>query len=223
MQRWPSWILGSVLGALLFLGVGCRSAGDAPDPDAADTTHVIHLVEHGWHAGIVIHRADIPPDGWGVLEDFPDARYFEVGWGDADYYQAADPGVGTTLKAGLWPTESVLHVAAFRDPPAEAFPHRTVIRIPVSADGLEALLAFIRNEHARNDAGAVLPLGPGLYGQGSRFYAARTRYHALNNCNTWAARALQEAGCAMAPARAPIVRLLLDQARDCGAVIQERD
>lgn len=179
-------------------------------------------MEHGWHAGIVIHRDDIAPGSWGVPEDFPEARYFEVGWGDADYYQADDPGLGTLLKAGLWPTESVLHVAAFRDPPAEAFPHRTVIRIPVSAEGLEALLAFVRSEHARDDdTEAVIPLGSGLYGDGSRFYAAQTRYHVFNNCNHWAARALREAGCAMAPARALTVEALLAQARECGSAIQE--
>jgi uncharacterized protein (TIGR02117 family) len=177
--------------------------------------HTVYLVEHGWHAGIAIRRNTIPPSAWAVQDDFPDADYLEVGWGDAAYYPAPDPGVGTLLKAGLLPTKSVLHVAAFDRHPATAFAGRTVIRIPVSAAGLDALLAFIRDEHARYDEGALIPLGPGLYGN-SRFYAGTTHYHVFNNCNTWVARALRTAGCAMAPARALTVRALLAQARDCG-------
>lgn len=222
MPRWSLWLLGAVLLAAL-LWVGCCSTRPAAPPAAPEGPHTIHLVEHGWHAGIVIARADIAPLGWDVLADFPDARFFEVGWGDADYYQADDPGLGTTLKAGLWPTESVLHVAAFHDPPAEVFARRTVIRISVSGEGLEALLAFIRRHHARGEAGALIPLGSGLYGDRSRFYAAEGRYHGLNNSNVWAARGLEEAGCTMAPARALIVRSLLAQARACGTVIHERN
>lgn len=222
MPRWSFWLLGAVLLAAL-LWIGCCSTRPASTPPAADRPHSIYLVEHGWHAGVVIARAALPPGSWDVLEDFPDARYFEVGWGDATYYQANDPGVGTTLKAGLWPTESVLHVAAFRNPPTEVFARRTVIRIPISDAGLDALLDFIRRYHARDSTGAVIPVGPGLYGDGSRFYAAEGRYHALNNSNVWAARALDHADhCAMAPARAVIVRWLLAQARDCGTVLRER-
>ena len=203
------------------VGTGCRSANGLPDPHAADSTYTLHLVEHGWHAGIMMQRSDIPPGAWPVLQDFPEARYIEVGWGDAGYYQAADPGVGKLLKAGLWPTSSVLHVATFRRGPTAVFGSRTIIRIPVTASDFEALLAFIRQEHARDADGAVVPLGPGLYGR-SRFYKATTRYHALHNCNTCAARALRAAGCPMAPRRAITVRALLAQARDCGPVVQER-
>ena len=204
----------TVLVAVLVVSLGCRSAGPVPQPGASDTTFAIYLVEHGWHAGIAIRRSDIPPDAWTVQDDFPNAAFLEVGWGDAEYYPAADPGAGTLLKAGLLPTKSVLHIAAFARDPIAVFGHRTVIRIPVSEVGRDALLAFIRDEHARNE-GAVIPLGPGLYGD-SRFYAGTTRYHVLNNCNTWVARALRTVGCAMAPARALTVRALLAQARDCG-------
>jgi uncharacterized protein (TIGR02117 family) len=221
MHGWRTlWITSLVL-AMMAVSAGCRSANDIPRPGAADSTRTVFLVEHGWHAGIMFRRADVAPGAWRVLEDFPDARYVEVGWGDADYYQAANPGAGTLLKAGLWPTSSVLHVATFRRPPTEVFRGRTIIRIPVSEAGFDALLSFIRNEHARGPDGQPVTLGPGWYGE-SRFYKATTRYHALNNCNTWAARALRVVGCSMAPARALTVRSLLAQARDCGAEAQAR-
>lgn len=222
MTHWRiCWIAGMLWMAALS-ALGCRSAGDVPTPPAGDSTRVIHLVEHGWHAGIAIRRTDLPPDSWRVLDDFPEAAYLEVGWGDAAYYPAPNPGVGTLLKAGLWPTASVLHIAALRRPPLDVFARRTIIRIPVSEDGLDALLAFIRREHARREDGTLVPLGPGLYAR-SRFYQGTTRYHALNNCNTWVARALQTVGCRMAPARALTTRALLAQARDCGTVLQTRE
>ena len=222
----PLWLAAALLAAgivsVLVVSLGCRSTGPVPPPSASDSTVAIYLVEHGWHAGIAIRRTDIPPGAWAVRSDFPDAAFLEVGWGDATYYPHPDPGAGTLLKAGLLPTESVLHVAAFRRDPVAVFGHRTVIRIPISTAGRDALLAFIREEHARRDNESVIPIGPGLYGD-SRFYAGTTRYHALNNCNTWVAQALRTAGCAMAPARALTVRALLAQARDCGTVVAPTD
>lgn len=204
-------------------GAACRSASDVPAPPvSSDGARAVYVVEHGWHAGIAVRRRDLSTEQWAVLLDFPDARYLEVGWGDADYYQAADPGVGTLLKAGLWPTSSVLHVAAFDRPLVDVFPRREIIRIAASPDGLSALMQFIGDSHARDSTGHPVPLGPGLYGR-SRFYKAAARYHVFNNCNTWTARALQRVGCSMAPARTFTVRSLLAQVRDCGTVIQERE
>ncbi len=215
---WLVAALAATVGAsVLVVSLGCRSTGAVPPPAVSDSTIAIYLVEHGWHAGIAIRRGDISPGAWAVPDDFPDAAFLEVGWGDADYYPHPDPGARTLLKAGLLPTNSVLHVAAFRRDPVAVFGHRAVIRIPISEAGRDALLTFIRDEHARRD-GSVIPVGPGLYGE-SRFYAGTTRYHAFNNCNTWVAQALRTAGCAMAPARALTVRALLAQARDCGTMV----
>lgn len=221
IQR-PLWLVAvlaaAVAVAVLVVSLGCRTTGSVPPPEASDSTVAIYLVEHGWHAGIAIRRSDMPAGAWAVQGDFPDAAFLEVGWGDAAYYPHPDPGAGTLLKAGLLPTKSVLHVAAFRRDPVAVFGHRTVIRIPISEAGRDALLAFIRDEHARSDDRSVISVGPGLYGD-SWFYAGTTRYHVFNNCNTWVARALRTAGCAMAPARALTVRALLEQAQDCGTVV----
>jgi len=176
-----------------LLVLGCNSL--APHPAVTDTTAVgeIQVVSHGWHAGIVIRRSDIPEGSWPEIRDFPNADYLEVGWGDRDYYQARDPGLGTTLKAALWPTASVLHVVGLRGPVAGNFPHSDVVALPITREGLARLIAFIDAAHNRPDRTPLRSLGPGLYGD-SRFYPARGRFHLFNNCNRWTARALRAAG-----------------------------
>jgi uncharacterized protein (TIGR02117 family) len=188
---------GLAIFALLVYGLlvpGCNSL--APVQVAADTTAAvseIHVVSHGWHAGVVIRRSDIPEGSWPEKRDFRNAEYLEVGWGDRDYYQARDPGLGAMLMAALWPTASVLHVAGFPGPVTGYFPHSAVIVLPVTREGLARLIAYIDAAHDRPDRTPLRPLGPGLYGD-SHYYPARGRFHLFNNCNRWTARALRAAG-----------------------------
>lgn len=176
-----------------LLLIGCTGLAPLPATVAGPLESEIHVVSHGWHAGIVIRRADIPDKAWPEKKDFPDAEFLEVGWGDRDYYQARDPGLGTTLKAALWPTASVLHVAGFRGSVAGYFPNSTVIAIPVSRTGLHALIEYIDATHERRGRHPSPPLGSGLYGD-SRYYPAHGSFHLFNNCNRWTARALRAAG-----------------------------
>ena len=110
---------------LLFLCVACAGSetriGSLAGPDEAGIT--IYLASHGWHAGIVVRRADIPRGVWPQHGDFPDSEYLEVGWGDRDYYQTPDAHLGITLKAALLPTASVLHIVAFSGSVSAYFPH----------------------------------------------------------------------------------------------------
>lgn len=181
---------------LLMLAVllsGCHSAMLARAEPGKSPVKEIYVVSHGWHAGIVIHRADIPASSWPEKRDFPDAEFLEIGWGDRDYYQAKDPGLGTTLKAALWPTPSVLHVVGFRGPVKVNFPHSEVVVLPVTRAGLARLLAFVDAAHRRENGEPATALGPGLYGN-SRYYPAHGEFHLFNNCNRWTAQALRAAG-----------------------------
>ena len=180
----------------------------------------VYLVGQGWHAGIVIRRTDATAAWWPEQDDFPDATFLEVGWGDRVFYQNPDPGVGKMLKAGLWPTRSVLHVVGFRPPVTDYFPASEVIRIDLPQAGVDSLAAFIHAAYARDEAGQPIALGPGLYGE-SRFYAGRERYHVFKNCNTWAARALRAAGVPLRPAEVLTAGDLLKQVRPFGRIIQQ--
>ena len=124
----------------------------------------VYLVGQGWHAGIVIRRTDATAAWWPEQDDFPDATFLEVGWGDRVFYQNPDPGVGKMLKAGLWPTRSVLHVVGFRPPVTDYFPASEVIRIDLPEAGVDSLAAFIHAAYARDEAGQPIALGPGSRG-----------------------------------------------------------
>ena len=200
--------------------VACASPpSDLFPPGPNEPSKTISLVSHGWPAGIVVKRADIPPGTWPQHKDFPEAEYLEVGWGDKDYYMTPEPHFGITLKAGLLPSASVLHIVGFSGSVMRYFPHSEVIRIELSEAGFERLCTYLENSYARDEAGLSQSLGPALYGDG-RFYLSRETYHAFNTCNVWTARALRGAGCPITPAATLTVDSLMAHAARFGNVIQ---
>ena len=188
-----------------------------PGPD--ETSRTIYLVKQNWHAGIVVKREDIPPGTWPQHNDFPDAEYLEVGWGDRDYYMTPSPHLGITLKAALLPTASVLHIVGFSGSVTSYFPHSEVIRIELSEVGFQRLCSYLENSYALDEDGRSQPLGPSLYGAG-QFYLSRESYHAFNTCNVWTARGLREAGCPITPAANLTVETLMANVAKFGTVIQ---
>ena len=210
---------------ILLLTISCSACvapvGKMPAPGADEAYKTIYLVSHGWHAGIVLWRADIPDGIWPASVVFSDTHYLEVGWGDSEYYQTPEPHMGLILKAALLPTASVLHIVGFSGAVPAYFPYSEIIRIELSAAGFERLARTIIASFARDEAGRVKPLGPGLYGN-SRFYLSGESYHLSNTCNVWTARALRSAGLPITPARAISVENLLSQARRFGVVVQSK-
>lgn len=206
-----------LMSMLLF---ACASPpGNLFPPGPGEASRTIYLVSHGWHAGIVIKRADIPAGVWPQHNEFPAAQYLEVGWGDMDYYMTPQPGLGILLKAGLWPTASVLHVVGFRGPVTDYFARSRVIAIELSAAGFERLCRYLEDSYARDETAASRPLGPSLYGDG-RFYLSRETYHVFNTCNAWTARALRAAGIPLTPAGNLGVDSLMTNAAKFGSVIR---
>jgi deoxyribonuclease V len=144
-----------------------------------------------------VRREEVPAAVWPEREDFPDAEYLEVGWGERDFYQAPRGTFWLGLKAALWANDSVLHVGAFSGPPAAYFFGSEVAEIALSTRGFDALVAFVANAHARTVDGRAIALGPGRYGH-SRFYLGRERY-VLTTCNVWTVRALRAGGLPVTP------------------------
>jgi uncharacterized protein (TIGR02117 family) len=208
---------------LLFLCIACVGSDPRTNlpasPGGPGVT--VYLVSHGWHAGIVIKRADIPQGVWPQHKDFPDAEFLEVGWGDNDYYQTPDAHLGITLKAALLPTASALHIVGFSGPVSSYFPRSEIIKIRLSEPGFEKLCRTLAQSYWKDPAGDTVPLGPGLYGN-SLFYRSRETYHLLNNCNAWMARALRIAGCPISPASILTVKQLMTSVSACGTVIQSQ-
>jgi len=203
---------------LLMLGAGCAPpASELPTPHAPGT--VIYVVGQGWHTGLVIRRQDIPEALWPEHHDFPEAQYLEVGWGDQQFYQAAEGTLGLALKAALNSTASVLHVVGLHLPPEAFFPDSEIIAVRLTPNGFARLCTYIHNAYKKAASGQAMPLGPGWY-EYSRFYQAEGRYHLLYTCNTWLAEALQVAGCPVNPSLVLTTENLMSRVRKFGTMLQ---
>lgn len=179
----------------------------------------IYLINHGLHAGIATPQNQIPQTLWPRLAGFDNKKFLEIGWGDRKYYTATDPGLTSAMRAVLLPTSSVLHLAEFDSRPEAFFPNQEIIMIELSVKGFEKMMGFIAKSFARDPAGQVIVLGPGLYGN-SRFYASKETYHLCKTCNTWTANALRAGGC---PVGSPVtVGGLMKKAGTFGKVMQSR-
>lgn len=207
-----------ILALLLALlpGAGADAASTpaaapaAATPTDATDTVTIHVVAHGWHSALIVPAAIVAPQQWPARAEFPDAEYFEVGWGDREYYQAAYHELLTALPGLLWPNPGVLQVVAFNGPPSLKFPGAPIATLRISRAGAQRLVEAIAASHERDAQGRVVAFGPSLYGEG-RFYASVERFSLFVNCNVWVARRLRDAGMRVSPSLALTVGMLFTQ------------
>ena len=159
---------------------------------AREAAQRIWVASNGWHSGIVLARADVPESVIPEIADFPHARFFEFGWGDAEFYPAREAGAWLALRAAF-PGPAVMHVAGLPDHPARLWPQVTILPFAVDTQGLRRLLVFLRHSFDRAGAGRAEVTARGIY-PFSLFYPATGRFHLFNNCNTWTAQALTAMG-----------------------------
>ncbi|EJY6204560.1 TIGR02117 family protein [Escherichia coli] len=161
--------------------------------------HNIYIISHGWHTGIVVPAAIVNRVLPQLDARFAQPKWYEIGWGDKGFYQAQEITSRLTLQAMFWSTGAVMHVVAFSAPPERYFPGSEVKPLTINNGQLATLMLFIGRSFSRSEAGNVIPLKKGIYGD-SQFYAANGRYGILNTCNKWTAKGLQSAGIEIEPA-----------------------
>ena len=206
------------LGLLLAL-VGCaRSVQGLYPPGAGEPIRSIYVINHGWHTGIAVRRADIPEGVWPQHRDLLASEYVEVGWGNRDFYLAPEGTVWLALKAAVWPTPGVLHVVGFDGPMERFFDGREIVQVLVSDRGFHQLAVVIQDAYAKDEAGTPIVVGPGQYAN-SRFYVAREKYYVLKTCNTWTVTALRAAGLPVVPLSAVTAAGAIAEARRFGGVL----
>ena len=159
---------------------------------AASSGATTDNIANGWHSDIVLARADVPEAIIPEIADFPHARSFEFGWGDAEFYPAREAGLWLTLRAAF-PGPAVMHVSGLPDHPARIWPNVTILSFAVDAEALRRLLTFLRDSFDRAGAGRAVVTARGIY-PFSLFYPATGRFHLLNTCNSWTAQALTAMG-----------------------------
>lgn len=187
-------------GFLLFVFLSsCATASERLAlPAPGETGKRIFVLNHGWHTGIAIKKADIPRGLLPETEDFPGAESLEIGWGDWDYYQSPDPGAGLATKAAFFSGGSILHVIGFSGAVEDYFRGVEIFELTVSEEGFRRLSRFVSDAFLRPESEPREKPRRGFY-PNSRFYPARGKFHLFRNCNTWVAEALQAAGLAVSP------------------------
>jgi uncharacterized protein (TIGR02117 family) len=206
---------------LLWLGlVACATTANPVVPAPGSTAGTpIYITSNGWHTEIIVRAATLPVVRWPRREPFRDRLYLEVGWGDRDAYPADRLTVGLALKAALMSRGSTLRISGFDEPIAERFRGIEVVELRLSAAALDALTRFIEASHATDVEGEAIRVEPAGTGS-TAFYLARGRFHALNTCNSWTARALQAAGLPLSPALTLTAHQLMLQVIPLGRVIR---
>jgi uncharacterized protein (TIGR02117 family) len=223
MWAWPA--------AAICLVVGCATSNTwetrAQSPPVENETknrlesnRTIYVVGHGCHTGLILPCADISRAEWPESEDFFDAKFVEVGWGDEGFYRANGITPQLVAKAAFWPTPSVMHVVGIRRPVEDFFVASDIVELEVSAEGFERLCRFIHEGYQLDANGEPEALGPGLYGD-SFFYRSGERYYFPKTCNSWTARALASAGVRIVPQLSMTTGAVLRQVRPQGRTINK--
>ncbi len=192
----------------------------APDlPGPGEPCLRLWVTDHGWHTGLVIPTAAIPPGRLPAVGALRTHTYVEIGWGDATFYQAAGKTLGNAAWALFVPTPAALHVVGFSAEPAAAFPWSQVKALPVRPERLEALLTRLEQDTLLDAAGAPLLLSQSLYGDDGHFVRASGAYVWHYTCNTWLADRLKLVGLPVASRFRLTASSVFDQLpSDLGAV-----
>jgi uncharacterized protein (TIGR02117 family) len=213
-------VCGTVFVAVAVVATGCAApVKRLYPPPAGGPSKTVYVVSHGWHTGLVIERDDVPVDLWPEKDDFPAAQLLEVGWGDEGFYRARKITAGITLRAIFLPTPGVLHVVGFRGPVEEFFPASQILEVRLSEDGFHELCRFIDETYQRDEDGAAVRLGPGIYGD-SAFYRSNGKYYFPKTCNVWTARAVRRAGVPIRPAGSITAGGVIRQARRVAVTVR---
>jgi len=184
------WLLLLTVLAVGYFGIACEQG----DPWDENGTPIL-LVDHGYHTGLVFPRSALETSGQSMqalLLQFPQARFFEFGWGEAGFYRGAvtisDIGISQAAFALLTPTESVMHVATGTGEALAVYAPASPLELKASGAATSQMLGFISSSFA-----SLTPDGTGLY-LASRFYPAQGRYHVFQTCNNWTSQALRAGG-----------------------------
>jgi uncharacterized protein (TIGR02117 family) len=186
-----------------------------PPREGAPAVEIV-VTSNGYHSGVALPRVALAELASGrgypaliaVTQRFSAYDWIEFGWGDAEFYRLT-PGLGDispriALRALFSPgNPSVLHVVGIMGDPARAFLTADLVRVPLSRNGFDQLLARLDASFVPPQGGTLPDLGRGLYGP-SLFFPANGTFNIFRVCNHWIDELLGAAGLPTAPVLATI-------------------
>jgi uncharacterized protein (TIGR02117 family) len=160
----------------------------------ADTVHKVYLVNKSWHTGFIFSTSSIATSQIGALKIFDDYKYVDIGWGDAAFYMTPEFDTENALKAVLVPTKSVIRIEGYNVAIEDiASWNDFTIELQMNDDMFNNFCEFIENSFSR-DTNDKYIVSKTLRDGKIRFFRSDLKYHGLNTCNTWAAKALKYSG-----------------------------
>lgn len=192
-----------IIFALLTSGLfyGCSGAPYVVHPqEKIDDVSIsrIYVVSHGWHTGLVVPGSKLNTALPDLAQRFGEPAFYEIGWGDNGFYQAKKITTRLTLKAMFWAAGAIVHIVAVPESPYDSFPRSQISESCISETELASLISFLKNSFIHNEAGRIIPLAAGIYGN-AQFYEGAGRYYLFNTCNKWTAKGLNSAGFDLSP------------------------
>lgn len=190
------WLLLPILSLTLVLA-GCAAGKKwryLPATPAQERS--IYVVSHGWHTGVVLAGEDLGSELSFVKEYVPQGRYYEFGWGEAEFYQAEKVTVPIFLKAVFWRNPSVMHLFSVPVSPKASFTESEIVELNLSETGLKHLRERLRASFTFDGNNRPYPLKDGIHGE-SRFFKGAGYYVIFDTCNTWTAKVLASGGVPM--------------------------
>ena len=188
--------------------VGCAGVGARTAPAAApgpDDCVEIKVWSNGYHTSLALPGAAFGPEH-PIRQVFPDQTHFLIGYGEEEFFQTDDPGVGAALRAAAAPTPGVLHVIAAYEPVENRLWRPSELAmVAVSHEGLAAIAAGVSDTlelvPSADGSGAPAPLvvGEGRVPGASAFLASTLDFHLFHMCNHWTAERLAAAGVPVTP------------------------
>ncbi|QWV93952.1 DUF2459 domain-containing protein [Geomonas oryzisoli] len=189
--------LPALLVVLLWAVLGC-TAGTKWHylPATRGEERSIYVIAHGWHAGIALPAEELGEELGFVKEYLRPGRYYEFGWGEAEFYQADKVTASIFLKAVFGRNPSVMHVFSMPVAPTEQFPGADLVELTLSKTGLKHLKDNLRASFKLDPAQRPYPLKGGPRAE-YRFFKAEGDYLITHTCNTWTAKMLASGGVPM--------------------------
>jgi uncharacterized protein (TIGR02117 family) len=204
-------------GLILWLAVlltGCFPAKEGlyPPDDKEENPTTVYITKRSWHTGILLKNKALDTLFADLYNNYPDAEYLNISWGDKKYFMADKGTVGLALRAALLPTKSVVHVDGYSRLPEWYIKSDQLAEVHLSENGFSKMVRFIRNSFARDSAGNLIALRSSPEAMSS-FYLSDITYWGTRTCNVWTAKALRKSGFPVNPFIALTAGNLMKQVR----------
>lgn len=185
---------------LRFLGVvacvilcSCASQPRVQDIPLNNTSHSIYFIYRGWHTSILVDAKTLAAQSPLLKDKLKGQKYARIGFGDGDYFTGKDKSSFSAARALFASGYSAVQLLTYDYEPFAEIPSDTRVRLAITAQGMQALIAQVNQSLAVDAAGKVISL-PAMGDSMGYFYRASQSYSAFSNCNTWSGQVLRAAG-----------------------------